>query len=798
MRHRRSSSSFLRSAVAVATLAATALVAPIVPSDAAPSPVASATRTVPLTGIDARADAAAVRAAGPDVTVAAVSTAVPVGRSSVVGVSWDDPAGPTHSDVTDVRVRTRDSGRWSAWEELGVNEGHGPDDGTAEAGSARAGSDPLIVSGADDVQVQVATSSGRVPPKLELDLIDPGASAADRESILPRATGAGVRPAIRTRADWGADESIAGTPEYGRVDIGFVHHTAGSNSYSSGDVPGIIRGIYAYHVKTLGWKDIGYNFLVDKWGRMWEGRAGGMDKPVVGAHTRGYNARSFAMSVLGSYNTTTVPTAVEDAYTSLFAWKLSLSLVDPMGTTTLTDSDGYPTKVFRNVSGHRDFADADKSTECPGDSLYNRIDTLRPRMRAAQGAMFYRPSLNRTAWDYGATGGATISAAVSKALTWRLEVRSVCRDTPVTTRTGTSTSTALSATWDGRIGSAPAPPGRYTLTLTATSGTTATGTATPWRTTVTVGDAVGAPPGYCPPRVGGADRFAVAAAASREANASTTNVVIANGQDAAMGDALVSAPLARTKDAVLLLTNAAGLPTATRAEITRRGARTAYVVGGEGSVSQTVVDQLRSLGVVTVQRFGGRDRYGVAAEVARAVAPLGAPDVFVASGKQDAMADGLVTSGPATALRRPILLTPPTTMAAATSAALTELGVRRTVVPGGPGSVSDEVLAQLPSPTRLGGASRYAVSVAVAQWATRSGVQGSDVLASSGSQTALADALSGGQLGRQLFYVRSAGVPAEVATELDGRANLSRVTVMGGEASVPLLVAGRLQQSVLE
>jgi putative cell wall-binding protein len=728
-----------------------------------------------------------------------MSAPIKVDSNSVLGVSWAKEQGSVMDDTRDVRVRTRDRGRWTAWDELHVDSGHGPDKGTAESVGARQGSDPLIVSGADEAQVRVATHTGKVPRDLRVDLIDPGATSGTSGPALSSASAAVLRPTIRSRADWGADESIRkGAPSYGQIDVGFVHHTAGSNSYNSEDVPGIIRGIYAYHVKTLGWNDIGYNFLVDKWGRMWEGRAGGTELPVVGAHTLGYNSHSFAMAVLGSYNSTPVPSAVEDAYTKLFAWKLGLSHVDPMSTTTLTDSDGSPTKVFRNISGHRDFGDANKGTECPGDALYSRIDTLRERASEAQDVMFYQPAVDRSGWTYGESGGVTISVPTFKELTWRIDVRSACRDGVLTSRTGSSSSTGIAAAWDGRIGDVAAPPGEYAVTLTATSGTGAVAVAEPWTTSVSVATVPGAPPGYCPQRIGGATRYEVAAAASREANASATTVVIASGLDSAMGDALVSAPLAGARGGVLLLADGGGMPAATRDEITRRGARTAYVVGGEGAVSPAAVEQLKVLGVTSVQRFGGRDRYATAAIVARAVAPKGAPDVMVVSGLQASMADGLVLSGPATNLRRPILLTSPTALPADTRLALSDLGTRRSVVGGGTGAVSEAVMGQLPSPTRLGGTSRYGTSVAVAKWASSSGVDGTDVLASSGEQTSLVDALSGGQLGRQLFYVRPSGVPYEVSSLLAARAELRRVTVMGGEDVVPPVVGGRLQEFVTD
>ena len=80
---------------------------------------------------------------------------------------------------------------------------------------------------------------------------------------------------------------MAWTPSYGRIQVGFVHHTVDTNSYVASDVPAMIRGIYAYHAQTLGWGDIGYNFLIDRFGRTWEGRLGGMDRPGVGGKTYG-------------------------------------------------------------------------------------------------------------------------------------------------------------------------------------------------------------------------------------------------------------------------------------------------------------------------------------------------------------------------------------------------------------------------------------------------------------------------------------------------------------------------------
>ncbi len=136
---------------------------------------------------------------------------------------------------------------------------------------------------------------------------------------------------------------------YFEVHAGFVHHTVNANDYTRAEVPGIIRSIYAYHTQSKGWSDVGYNFLVDRFGRIWEGRYGGIDRPVVGAHTLGYNDYSFAMSAIGNFDITQPPAAMVQAYGALFAWKLSLHGVDASSTSQWVGS-----KDFQAINGHRD------------------------------------------------------------------------------------------------------------------------------------------------------------------------------------------------------------------------------------------------------------------------------------------------------------------------------------------------------------------------------------------------------------------------------------------------------------
>jgi hypothetical protein len=198
----------------------------------------------------------------------------------------------------------------------------------------------------------------------------------------------GPRPAIVTRLGWGADESLreAGFGYTKKAEAAFVHHTASGNDYTCAEAPSVIRGIQRYHVKSMGWRDIGYNFLVDKCGTIYEGRAGGVAKAVLGAHTSGFNSSSTGIAVIGSYGTAKPPRAAVTALARLVAWKLGLSGADPRGTTYLTSGGGnlYPKgkKVRLNViSGHRDgFA-----TDCPGASLYARLGAARSGAARYQG-----------------------------------------------------------------------------------------------------------------------------------------------------------------------------------------------------------------------------------------------------------------------------------------------------------------------------------------------------------------------------------------------------------------------------
>ncbi|MFD8015676.1 N-acetylmuramoyl-L-alanine amidase [Streptomyces sp. NPDC058955] len=210
----------------------------------------------------------------------------------------------------------------------------------------------------------------------------PGRETAKKKPYI------GPRPKIITRKGWGADESIRekGFVYTKTIKAAFVHHSATGNNYTCGQAPSVLRSIYRYHVKSSGWRDFGYNFTVDKCGNIYEGRAGGVSKPVLGAHTLGFNTNSMGIAVLGTFTSSNPPAAVVTAVARLTAWKLGLHGINPKGTQTLVSGGGGLYKkgrkvTFHTIAGHRDgFA-----TECPGGRLYGKLGTARASSAKYQG-----------------------------------------------------------------------------------------------------------------------------------------------------------------------------------------------------------------------------------------------------------------------------------------------------------------------------------------------------------------------------------------------------------------------------
>ncbi|MFF7314623.1 N-acetylmuramoyl-L-alanine amidase [Streptomyces sp. NPDC008137] len=198
----------------------------------------------------------------------------------------------------------------------------------------------------------------------------------------------GPRPRIVTRRGWGANEGLRERKFVytKKVKAAFVHHTASGNKYNCSQSPSLIRSIYRYHVKSMGWRDVGYNFLIDKCGKIYEGRAGGVARPVLGAHTLGFNSNSMGIAVIGSYGAKKPSSAAVKAIARVTAWKLGLYRMNPRGKTYLKSAGSNlhrkGKKVRLNViSGHRDGF----KTACPGRKLYGKLGSARSKAARYQG-----------------------------------------------------------------------------------------------------------------------------------------------------------------------------------------------------------------------------------------------------------------------------------------------------------------------------------------------------------------------------------------------------------------------------
>ncbi|MGZ0148410.1 N-acetylmuramoyl-L-alanine amidase [Kribbella sp. WER1] len=304
----------------------------------------------------------------------------------MVGITWPEGV----RNVT-AKVRVEQNGKWTDWQSLSVEDDHGPDPLVPE-GIQRAGTEPLWVGNATGVQASAVGETGTAVSGAKVVLIQPGvlSSDADLGTVGAPASGSPYpMPLMVSRRRWGADERLRSyngascvRPKYTTTVLAaFVHHTADRNDYTRTDVAGMVRAMYAYHVKSRGWCDLGYNFLVDRFGRIFEGRAGGAQLPVLGAHTASYNANSFGVAVIGNFDKTAPPAAMLESTARVIAWKLDANYRSPSSTIRL---DG---KSLHTVSGHRDT----KATDCPGTELYKKLGWLRQRVNTLMAGSFSTP-----------------------------------------------------------------------------------------------------------------------------------------------------------------------------------------------------------------------------------------------------------------------------------------------------------------------------------------------------------------------------------------------------------------------
>ena len=279
-----------------------------------------------------------------------------------------------------------------------------------------------------------------------------------------------VRPsscsAIVSRSGWKADEAIRrAKPSYASaLRVAIVHHTAGSNGYDAAESAAIVRGIEIYHVKGNGWNDIGYNFLVDRFGKVFEGRYGGIDKNVVGAHAEGFNTGSVGVAVLGEYGSLSVAQPAQDALARVLAWRLDAAHVDPLSTLSFISNGNqrFPAGVpvfLRAVSGHRDTG----FTDCPGSALYNLLNGLSGNAQRIGLPKLWAPLVTGSV-----PGKVRFRARVSSGQSWSIEVLDAS-GFPVTGTSGQGAT--IDWTWDAAL----SPRGAYAYSIQAGNALPVTG-----------------------------------------------------------------------------------------------------------------------------------------------------------------------------------------------------------------------------------------------------------------------------------------------------------------------------------
>ena len=350
----------------------------------------------------------------------------------VAGFTWTGGEGDAPPDGVRIYLRVRQNGQWSPWY---LNE---PSDAGRDDGAARAGTDELITGGADAVQASVVGDAADLPAGLTLALVpdrpsgerslgaadvravgagptgvageaadEPapapgragstaetgvgtaagstgGASAARLPSVALAAETDDPAALVTTREEWGANPAYLNwAPDYAPAEHVIVHHTAGTNNYTPEQSPAIVRGIYYYHAVVLGWGDIGYNFLVDKYGQVFEGRYGTLDSDpgamVVGGHAYGANTGTMGISMMGNYSSVSPSEIQIERVGQMAGWFLGRAgVADAHGSSRYTF---HATQKYRRgqtidldvISAHRDVG----YTTCPGDAGYSMMDPIR-------------------------------------------------------------------------------------------------------------------------------------------------------------------------------------------------------------------------------------------------------------------------------------------------------------------------------------------------------------------------------------------------------------------------------------
>lgn len=403
---------------------------------------------------------------------------------TLVGVTSVEP----FAAGTRVLVRVQEDSGWSSWTPLEISMDQ-PDG--VEAENILYGTQPLLTNSATGVEVRIDTPDGVEVTDPSMVLLDSPTISTDAAipepdtdltnfgpvSTVAASTVSAPMPAIISRSQWGADESLSrsGPKIAPTIKAAFIHHTASQSNYTPEEAPAQMRNLYTYFTKGLKYSDMAYNFIVDRFGRLYEGRGGGMDKAIVGGHTAGFNDQTFAISALGNFQTfkpnDPEMVAMVDSVSSLLAWKLSMNHRDPNGSTTLVSDSSAGTSKYKPgetadafvVGGHGDIG----STSCPGKYLEAQLPAIRAAAGAKMGASMINPAAAPAKW--GEAQPVRIAAITNAPLQWNLSVRSQCGEVVRSMSGGQGEAGALGIDWDKKNDAGqPVPPGTYTVTMNST------------------------------------------------------------------------------------------------------------------------------------------------------------------------------------------------------------------------------------------------------------------------------------------------------------------------------------------
>jgi hypothetical protein len=309
-------------------------------------------------------------------------------KANAIGVNWTQEG----DGEAELEVRTNDGDGWSEWSEL---DGDDRKDGTVEHSAI------LLTENAERTQYRFALSGNVKLSKPKVFAIDATTGPdPEKKTVIGQMFGGKAsaisNPRIYSRSEWGSPEaggSPRWTPNYHKLQRVMVHHTVSNATNSFSSSAANVRAIWYQHANNNNWGDIGYNYLVDMGGRIFQGRyynkahAEANDVEVEGGHTFGYNDRSIGIAALGDFRYDGSSGALRENIGKIAGFKMAPYKLG--ATARYQDESG---RSQYRIGGHRNYT----STTCPGNNLYNVLGTIRNR------AQVYRDAyVAQSTWDYG-------------------------------------------------------------------------------------------------------------------------------------------------------------------------------------------------------------------------------------------------------------------------------------------------------------------------------------------------------------------------------------------------------------